>query len=228
MLGQQGAGVERLTVTGAGEAQVALVGLSPVYRYGLVAGLQAAGLTCSVVPDLPALLGLLAGNGPDGGAAAPAVVSVVPADQAAAALPLLHRPAPRPVVLVVDEPDVHAYADALRGGATGVVSTAMELEEAVAVIRSASTGHTLLPCAMARALCRPLSGPAPALAPREREWLRGLADGGTVAGLARRVGYSEREMYRLLSAVYSRLGATSRTEALLLAERWGLLHEEAE
>ncbi len=112
------------------------------------------------------------------------------------------------------------------GGATGVVSTAMELEEAVTVIRCAASGQTLMPSAVARALCRPLSGPPPALDGRERGWLRTLADGGTVSVLARGVGYSEREMYRLLSGVYVRLGATSRTEALLLAERWGLLHEE--
>jgi DNA-binding CsgD family transcriptional regulator len=57
--------------------------------------------------------------------------------------------------------------------------------------------------------------------------LRHLADSGTVASLARTVGYSEREMYRLLGGVYARLGASNRTEALLLAERWGLLEGEA-
>jgi hypothetical protein len=33
-------------------------------------------------------------------------------------------------------------------------------------------------------------------------------------------------MYRLLGGLYARLGAGNRTEALLLAERWGLLQEE--
>ena len=42
--------------------------------------------------------------------------------------------------------------------------------------------------------------------------------------LARTAGYSQREMYRVLAALYSRLGASTRTEALLRADRWGLLN----
>jgi hypothetical protein len=34
-------------------------------------------------------------------------------------------------------------------------------------------------------------------------------------------------MYRRLSSVYLQLGASTRTEALLLAERFGLLSEDA-
>jgi DNA-binding NarL/FixJ family response regulator len=61
------------------------------------------------------------------------------------------------------------------------------------------------------------------LSETERAWLRRLAAGGTVAGLARDCAYSEREMYRRLSDLYTRLGGRTRTEALLLAERHGLL-----
>ena len=49
----------------------------------------------------------------------------------------------------------------------------------------------------------------------------------TVAGLARRFSHSEREMYRLLSATYQRLGVQSRTEALLAAQRHGLFDQPA-
>jgi DNA-binding NarL/FixJ family response regulator len=69
----------------------------------------------------------------------------------------------------------------------------------------------------------PATLPPPSLTDVEQAWLRRLAAGGTVAGLARGCGYSEREMYRRLSDMYSRLGARTRTEALLLAERFGLL-----
>lgn len=55
------------------------------------------------------------------------------------------------------------------------------------------------------------------------EWLRSLADSATVGRLARLSGYSEREMYRLLNRVYSRIGAQTRTEALLIAQRRGCL-----
>ena len=218
MLADRAVVTERPAVSDTAVPEVLLVGLLPVYRHGLEAGLQHAGLSCVAVPDASALAVL-------DGTTRLGRVAVVRVDQAPTTLPLLRGPVPRHAVLVVEEADAQAYADALRMGATGVVSTAMELEDAVAVIRCAALGQTLMPASVARSLCRPLSGPAPSLTGSERGWLRGLADGGTVSGLARMSGYSEREMYRLLSAVYARLGAASRTEALLLAERWGLLTE---
>lgn len=199
--------------------EVLLVGLLPVYRHGLAGGLRASGVDCLALPDVAALAALHHDGRPGG-------VAVAPGDRAAEVLALVRGPVARHVVVVVDDADAQAYADALRSGATGVVSTGMELEDAVAVVRCAASGQTLLPATVARALCRPLSGPPPSLSERERAWLRGLASGGTVSGLARTSGYSEREMYRLLSGVYGRLGASGRTEALLLAERWGLLSED--
>ena len=53
-----------------------------------------------------------------------------------------------------------------------------------------------------------------------------LADGATVAGLGRRCAHSEREMSRLLTGTYRRLGARDRTDAMLLADRFGLLDED--
>ncbi|MEA2589098.1 MAG: hypothetical protein QOH66_2025, partial [Actinomycetota bacterium] len=41
--------------------------------------------------------------------------------------------------------------------------------------------------------------------------------------LAEKVGYSERALYRLLHALYGRLGVSNRTEAILQASRRGLL-----
>jgi DNA-binding NarL/FixJ family response regulator len=47
--------------------------------------------------------------------------------------------------------------------------------------------------------------------------------GGTVQDLAGQAGYSERALYRLLHALYSRMGVSNRTEAILQASRRGLL-----
>ena len=38
-------------------------------------------------------------------------------------------------------------------------------------------------------------------------------------------GVLERAMYRLLHALYGRMGAINRTEAVLQASRWGLLEK---
>jgi DNA-binding NarL/FixJ family response regulator len=97
----------------------------------------------------------------------------------------------------------------------------------MAVVRAAAAGQTLLPRQVARGMSRSQTGPVPQLQAHERGWLRHLAESGTMANLATASGYSEREMYRLLGSVYTRLGAANRTEALLLAERWGLLRVEA-
>jgi DNA-binding CsgD family transcriptional regulator len=62
-----------------------------------------------------------------------------------------------------------------------------------------------------------------ALDVEEVTWLRSLAAGETVAELSLRLGYSERELYRRLRRLYSKMGASGRTDALLRAVRWGLL-----
>ena len=200
------------------DAMIALVGLSPVYAHGLRLGFTSAGLRCSAVAavgDLPPLLDTAQ------------LVAVVPHTDASALASLQLQASGRlQGVHVLPDGSVQTYADALRAGATGAFPADAELDHVLRVVRSAAVGQTLLPLRVASALSRRRAGSPPQLERHERQYLRRLADGGTVGGLARSAGYSEREMYRLLSAVYARLGATNRTEALLLAERWGLLDEE--
>jgi DNA-binding NarL/FixJ family response regulator len=57
-------------------------------------------------------------------------------------------------------------------------------------------------------------------------WLADLAAGETVARIAHETGYSERAMFRRLREVYERLGVTSRTEAIVAAERLGLFDQD--
>lgn len=200
--------------------RVVLIGLGPVYRHGLATGLTEAGMLCSAVLDPASAAQQLRHGIP--------LVLVVPQEHVAGLL-AVQRSLPDPVthvVHVVGALSVDACSAALRAGATGVVAVDAELAHVVEVVRAASLGTTLLPADVARALCRPQSGPRPELSAREREWLCRLADSTTVSSLARGSGYSEREMYRLLAGLYARLGASGRTEALLLAERWGLLDLE--
>jgi DNA-binding CsgD family transcriptional regulator len=58
-------------------------------------------------------------------------------------------------------------------------------------------------------------------------WIVELSRGSTVVALAERYGYSERVMFRRLGEVYARLGAMNRAEALVAAERFGLLEDSA-
>jgi len=206
--------------------RVVLAGLPPIYRHGLAAGFAAAGMVCSPLTSMAELSGLLAELLAPG---VGAFVVIVAAEEVPALNTVLGDAEARdvPLVHVVDDATPEASAEALRLGATGVIALDAELNQVIGVVRAAAEGQTLLPRQVARSLCRSQAGPVPQLLAKERDWLRHLADCGTVAGLARTVGYSEREMYRLLGGVYPRLGAGNRTEALLLAERWGLLEDDA-
>jgi DNA-binding CsgD family transcriptional regulator len=59
----------------------------------------------------------------------------------------------------------------------------------------------------------------------EIRWLQSLADGVTVAELAKQASYSEREMFRLLQRLYRRMGTRTRVAAIVKAARTGLLNE---
>ena len=58
---------------------------------------------------------------------------------------------------------------------------------------------------------------------RELALMRGLADGVTVQQLAKRFGYCEREIHRILHEIYQRMGVENRSAAIARAARWGLL-----
>jgi DNA-binding NarL/FixJ family response regulator len=123
------------------------------------------------------------------------------------------------------DPTPDAYAEALRSGAVAAVAWEAAPEDIAKVLAAALAGDTLIPSGVAQALAAKL----PAIEDpdwithEELTWLSILADGGTVHDLAEKVGYSERALYRLLHALYGRLGVSNRTEAILQASRRGFL-----
>jgi two-component system, NarL family, response regulator DesR len=203
-----------------GTPVVALAGLVPVYEFGLRQGLAAAGVDTVVVSrnsELVAFAG--AGGGP--------LAVVLPVDHSDGVIAALAgRDLDVGVVVVVPDRAPDRYPEVLRAGATAAVPVDAPIEEVVDVVTAALRGRSLLPAAVARELAVVAGrgrAATPHLSAREVGWLRLLAESVTVAGLARSAGYSEREMYRLLSELYRRMGVTNRIEALLTAERWGLL-----
>jgi DNA-binding NarL/FixJ family response regulator len=70
---------------------------------------------------------------------------------------------------------------------------------------------------------RPAEAPAEALTPRELEVLQLLAEGLPNKTIARQLSISEHTVKFHLNAIMSKLGAQSRTEAVVRATRLGLI-----
>jgi DNA-binding NarL/FixJ family response regulator len=194
---------------------VVLVGLPPVYAHGLSVGISTTGPRSRIVQGTEEL-----GLPPEEGRT---LVAVMPsgAHQHLAGLDGLRHP----TVHVLADASELAYSAALRAGATGAFAHDAELADIVRIVLCAGLGLTLLPVDVARALNRRSVGPRPHLTNLDLQYLRMLANGATIASISRRFNHSEREMYRLLSSTYQRLGARNRTDALLLAQRFDLLDE---
>jgi len=129
------------------------------------------------------------------------------------------------VVALLREPTVEMYVRAMRSAVSGAVSWMAPPETMVAVVEAAYDGHWILPLEIAKRISGlvTLATDAPGVSGAEVEWLRLLAKGMTIAQLARRLGLSEREMFRQLRDLYGRMGARSRAEALVKAAQWGLI-----
>jgi DNA-binding NarL/FixJ family response regulator len=194
--------------------RAAVVDPLPLYRRGVVACLGAAGWSI----DLPDNVWAWAPE------AVPQVVLLGICDTSGwRLLTELHAARPHSLLLaMIDTPDVRSYVRAIRSGATGVADRAGSPDALQESFTAMVNGQVLLPAEVVRALATASEAheePEPSEA--ECEWLRQLAGGSTVAGVAARAGYSERMMFRHLRSLYGRLSARNRTEALIRARERG-------
>ena len=131
-----------------------------------------------------------------------------------------------PVVVVTADFDLVTVALAIRSGAGGIVDEADDVEALAAALDAAVGGRVCLPRPLVSSMAARIpSTPDPSawLTEEEGEWLRALANGTTVAELAERIGYSERETFRMLGSLYDKIGVRNRTESIIWATRHGLL-----
>lgn len=187
---------------------------APAYRYGLARGLRDAGFLVHEASEAD----MAAGERWDacvlsiaGGADCKSLTTVRDAGTGA-------------VVVVLSEPSPANFRLALEHGADGVVPYTVDLRELAWTVKAAMRGMALLPIEVVRSL-GDVREPAPAAAdlPHDvAEWLALLSHGASVAEIARKAGYSERQMYRVMQDVYQSMGARNRAEAIALAARWGL------
>ncbi|MFE0024393.1 hypothetical protein [Amycolatopsis sp. NPDC059021] len=187
----------------------------PAYRLGLVFGLKEAGFE---VHDADS-------TDPLGDSSWQACLLPSSAEDVAALARTKERWPGLPIISLLNEPTVAGHRAALRAGADGLVAHDADITEIVGVLRAALRGATFLPSRIARALAEPEAAVPEGLGldPQAIGWLGALSRGASVADIARAADYSERQMYRLIQDTYRKIGARNRSEAIVIATRWGVI-----
>jgi DNA-binding NarL/FixJ family response regulator len=110
---------------------------------------------------------------------------------------------------------------AMKAGAKAYVLKDISADDLIACIHDVLAGKTYLAPAAAAKLAEGLSHVQ--LTPRELSTLRLMADGKTNKEIANALGISERTVKTHLGHLFEKLGVTSRTEAVKVATRRGLV-----
>ena len=135
------------------------------------------------------------------------------------------------VVVLSDRSEPRWITEALRAGARGALPSDISAEQLVAALEAAAAGLVVMyPTEMSAvfpaaepAASRPLTDLAEPLTPRENEVLQMLAAGLANKEVAARLAISEHTVKFHVAAILGKLGAGSRTEAVSLGIRRGLI-----
>lgn len=153
-----------------------------------------------------------------------------PVSEKLIALGALSPPAPA-IVVLADALHADWTTEALRLGVRALLPRSATAEEIVPTVVAAAAGlvvlHSdvfdfLLPILPSTARTLPTS-PVQALTPREIEVLGMLAEGLGNKAIARRLSISEHTVKFHVSSIFQKLSASSRTEAVTLGARQGLI-----
>ena len=113
---------------------------------------------------------------------------------------------------------------AVRAGAQGYLLKGVPRDELFAAVREVAAGGSHLQPQVAARLMRHMSGNGrPELSARQAEVLALLARGATNKEIALALKVGERTAKYHIAAIFDRLGAGNRTEALAIALRMGLV-----
>jgi DNA-binding NarL/FixJ family response regulator len=122
--------------------------------------------------------------------------------------------------------DDESVREALQAGAAGYVLKGESRQQIVHAIHAVAAGATVLGSGVAeRAFASSTAGTPAAfghLTNRERQILELLAVGLSTTAIAARLGLAAKTVTNNLSAIFAKLGVSSRTEAALLARDRGL------
>jgi len=139
------------------------------------------------------------------------------------------RPATAVLVLTMFDED-ELIASALAAGARGYLLKGAEQSDIERAIRTVASGESVFSGEVARKLIGRLTGshgphpsePLPALTAREREVMDRMATGAGNAAIAAGLHLSPKTLSNHISSIFSKLGVSSRSEAIILARNAGL------
>jgi two-component system, NarL family, response regulator YdfI len=139
-------------------------------------------------------------------------------------------PGDTPMVMLIDGPDPAWTAQALRSGVKAILPRDAAMDAILAAIQAANLGLVLLDPDVTSNLAARIRPPADSagaavegLTPRELEVLTMLAEGVGNRDIAARLGISDHTVKFHISSILDKLGASSRTEAVTLGLRKGLI-----
>ena len=166
----------------------------------------------------------------------PEVIVLDPGPESHLPLPLLLEQRPSrhatPLVVLLEDLESEVGARALRAGARAALPHTASPKEIHAAIRAAAAGLASLPAAVAMTVLDGKSndgarGPVdtgdPTLTPREGEILTLLGEGLGNKEIGVRLGISEHTVKTHLGAIYEKLDASNRAEAVATGLRRGLI-----
>jgi DNA-binding NarL/FixJ family response regulator len=160
-----------------------------------------------------------------------ALVDLAEPDPQIAATSLALQKAGAAVVVLVDDPGQNWTKQTLRAGVLGILPSNSSAAEIHSAIHAARRGLLLVEPELIRELVMPTSRPAvdsdfeimEELTDREVEVLRMLAEGFSNKEIASRLGISDHTVKFHISSILAKLGASSRTEAVTVGVRNGLI-----
>jgi DNA-binding NarL/FixJ family response regulator len=208
--------------------RVAVIAQSPQVRASLQALCEASAALdfAGSAADAETFADCLAGSAPD-----VVVIDAEPggSDALKAAFDLGHTPLR--LVVLADDADSDWILDGLPGDATAILPRNAMSDEIVVSIEAVMAGLCVLsPEKLARLLAernpaRQMASDAPfeTLTLREIEVLAMLADGLGNKEIARQLDISDNTVKFHLSSIFGKLGATNRTEAVMLGMRHGFI-----
>ena len=147
---------------------------------------------------------------------------MMPELSGAEATKLIHDKLPKTrIVVLTSYGTSQELAEAVANGASAALLKDTSTADLVDAIRQVAAGKTILPPEL-----RPeggASGPHANLTDHQRKILASLAAGRSNADIGREFGITENTVKKIVSTIFAKLGASSRSEAAAIAHRARLI-----